>query len=215
MKWRVETVKIFRNVSNNMRCNLSQALKKVEKRACKPDSVPFEASLIRRWPFLWNLGYPRLQATYPGTLAGPTSPPFWWRMTSSSKQRFVPLFGFAPGDAYPATCVTTSAVGSYPTISPLPDWSKCLSHRRYLFCGAGVGLLRLGVTQHLALWSPDFPLTDIPWAITRPTSTTAYYRKTRRKGMQGELENRRGLIQDFLFKMVGHEENTMAIGTVH
>jgi len=39
-------------------------------------------------------------------------------MTSPSKQRLVPLFGFAPGDAYPATCVTTSAVGSYPTISP-------------------------------------------------------------------------------------------------
>lgn len=32
----------------------------------------------------------------------------------------VPLFGFAPGDAYPAICVATNAVGSYPAISPLP-----------------------------------------------------------------------------------------------
>jgi len=38
---------------------------------------------------------------------------------------------------------------------------QSISHRRYIFCGAGVGLLRLGVTQHLALWSPDFPLTLI------------------------------------------------------
>jgi hypothetical protein len=33
----------------------------------------------------------------------------------------VPLFGLAPGDAYRAVCVTTAAVGSYPTFSPLPD----------------------------------------------------------------------------------------------
>lgn len=38
----------------------------------------------------------------------------------SRKAGSVPLFGFAPGDAYPAICVTTDAVGSYPTISPLP-----------------------------------------------------------------------------------------------
>lgn len=31
------------------------------------------------------------------------------------------LFGLAPGDAYPANHVATAAVGSYSTISPLPD----------------------------------------------------------------------------------------------
>ena len=31
------------------------------------------------------------------------------------------LFGLASGDAYPAGGVTTPAVGSYPTVSPLPD----------------------------------------------------------------------------------------------
>jgi len=31
------------------------------------------------------------------------------------------LFGLAPGDACRAVCVTTNAVGSYPTVSPLPD----------------------------------------------------------------------------------------------
>ena len=31
------------------------------------------------------------------------------------------LFGLAPGDACRAVCVATDAVGSYPTVSPLPD----------------------------------------------------------------------------------------------
>ncbi len=31
------------------------------------------------------------------------------------------LFGLAPGDAYRAGDVTIPAVGSYPTVSPLPD----------------------------------------------------------------------------------------------
>jgi hypothetical protein len=62
------------------------------------------------------------------------------------------LFGLAPGDAYRAVCVTTDAVGSYPTVSPLPEPNGVLlGHRRFVFCGAGVGLLRLGVTQRPAL----------------------------------------------------------------
>ncbi len=40
------------------------------------------------------------------------------------------LLGFAPDEAYPATPVASGAVGSYPTISPLPE------NRRYFFCGA-------------------------------------------------------------------------------
>ncbi|CUS38531.1 hypothetical protein COMA2_50126 [Candidatus Nitrospira nitrificans] len=34
---------------------------------------------------------------------------------------YVFLFGLAPGDAYHAGDVTTTAVGSYPTVSPLPE----------------------------------------------------------------------------------------------
>ena len=51
------------------------------------------------------------------------------------------------------------AVGSYPTVSPLPRHHPKIVPGRFVFCGAHVGLLRLGVTQHPALWSPDFPLT--------------------------------------------------------
>lgn len=73
--------------------------------------------------------------------------------------RRVLLFGLAPGDACPAIHVAADAVGSYPTISPLPRDRSEDGPGRYIFCGAHVGLLRLGVTQHPALWSPDFPLT--------------------------------------------------------
>ncbi len=73
--------------------------------------------------------------------------------------RSVLLFGLAPGDAYPAIHVAMDAVGSYPTVSPLPRHHPKIVPGRFAFCGAHVGLLRLGVTQHPALWSPDFPLT--------------------------------------------------------
>ena len=44
------------------------------------------------------------------------------RLPCKAKQavRRVLLFGLAPGDAYPAVHVAANAVGSYPTISPLP-----------------------------------------------------------------------------------------------
>jgi hypothetical protein len=41
--------------------------------------------------------------------------------TFRKKPTDVFLFGLASGDAYPAGDVTTTAVGSYPTVSPLPE----------------------------------------------------------------------------------------------
>ncbi len=37
-----------------------------------------------------------------------------------------PLFGFAPGGVYHATTVASRAVGSYPTLSPLPPHVKAV-----------------------------------------------------------------------------------------
>jgi len=48
------------------------------------------------------------------------------------------LFGLAPDEVYPATPVTSGAVGSYPTISPLPI------ARRYIFCGTFSSLTAAG-----------------------------------------------------------------------
>src|SRR5437764_186096 len=44
-------------------------------------------------------------------------------------------------------------VSSYLTVSPLPPENR----RRSVLCGTFRGSPRLGVTQHPALWSPDFP----------------------------------------------------------
>ena len=45
-------------------------------------------------------------------------------------------------------------VGSYPTVSPLP---ASQGRGRFVFCGTFRKSPFLGVTQRLALWSPDFP----------------------------------------------------------
>lgn len=68
-----------------------------------------------------------------------------------------------------ATRVTTCAVGSYPTISPLPlhciggFFSVALSSR----------LPSPGVTRHFALWSPDFPLSKRTWKAVATATRTA------------------------------------------
>ena len=50
-----------------------------------------------------------------------------------------------------------TAVGSYPTVSPLPATSVNSSAGGLLSAALSVGLPRLGVTQHPALWCSDFP----------------------------------------------------------
>ena len=64
--------------------------------------------------------------------------------------------------------VTSRAVRSYRTLSPLPD-PTCVGHRRFALCCTSRGLLHPpGVTWHLALWSPDFP----PLRPSPPKRTT-------------------------------------------
>jgi len=48
------------------------------------------------------------------------------------------LFGLASGGVYPAIAVTGNAVGSYPTLSPLPV------NRRFAFCGTFPGVAPAG-----------------------------------------------------------------------
>ncbi len=91
-----------------------------------------------------------------------------------------------------------------PVMSPPPRWALtppfhpylCLSdqmgsirlgHRRFDFCGAGVGLLRLGITQRPAHGVRTF--LPIPTSTERPSSpppTRVQYTKGRRR-KQGEL----------------------------
>lgn len=52
----------------------------------------------------------------------------------SSRPTYAPLFGLAPGRVCLATYVTVSAVGSYPTVSPLPPARFDSSGWRFVFC---------------------------------------------------------------------------------
>ena len=70
-----------------------------------------------------------------------------------------PLFGLAPGGVYPASPVTGAAVRSYRTFSPLPlDSALAGLARGGMFSVAlSLGSPPVGVTDHPALRSPDFP----------------------------------------------------------
>ena len=77
---------------------------------------------------------------------------------NSAGRTLVSLFGLAPGGVYPAVVVTNNAVRSYRTISPLPISEETGG----IFSAAlAVSLRCPGVTWHLALWSPDFPLVSL------------------------------------------------------
>jgi len=68
------------------------------------------------------------------------------------------LFGLAPAGVYPAASVTSRAVSSYLTISPLPNLSIVGGvFSVALSVAVGKSLRRPGVTWQRAQWSPDFP----------------------------------------------------------
>ena len=67
------------------------------------------------------------------------------------------LFGLAPGGVYPAVRVTTHAVRSYRTISPLPGAGGIPTPGGIFSVALSVDLRRPGVTWHPVPWSPDFP----------------------------------------------------------
>lgn len=86
----------------------------------------------RTWrPFILDACYHAPRATYPDDEAG-NSPEGCPSMSS--------LFGFAPGGVYRAAPVASRAVGSYPTLSPLPQPRP----RRFAFCGTIPGVTPAG-----------------------------------------------------------------------
>ena len=103
---------------------------------------------------------------------------------AQDEQPYRALFGLAPNGVCTAFNVTTEAVSSYLTFSPLPPFllspleitaaiSGTQSWKFFEFLRArkqggsifsvalSIGFRLLGVTQHSALWSSDFPLPDI------------------------------------------------------
>ena len=75
------------------------------------------------------------------------------------------LFGIAPGGACLAGPVTSPAVGSYPTVSPLPmqAWAVC-SLWRFPW-----GYPRRALPGTVPSWSPDFPRRLLA-AVIRPSA---------------------------------------------
>ena len=75
-----------------------------------------------------------------------------------------PLFGLAPGGVYHANNVAINAVRSYHTISPLPA-----SAGGIFSVALSMSSRPPGITWHLVLWSPDFPLLKNQQRLPRPT----------------------------------------------
>src|SRR5437764_4246738 len=95
-----------------------------------------------RRPSLLDGGYPPPPATYPGATE---------RATPGPAAPARPLRGLAPGEVYPAG----RSPGRWWALTPPLHPYRML--RRYVSVALSVGLPRLGITQHLALWSSDFP----------------------------------------------------------
>ena len=86
------------------------------EKTCKPDSVP--SGICSHTVVIISLGFelPRTSSDLPEDLSRASRSPLPTRGTT-----VVFLFGLASSDAYRAGDVTIPAVGSYPTVSPLPD----------------------------------------------------------------------------------------------
>ena len=76
---------------------------------------------------------------------------------SDASHVIAPLFGLAPDEACHAVRVATSAVGSYPTISPLPARKRVANLGGLFSVALSVALRRPAVNRHPALRGPDFP----------------------------------------------------------
>jgi hypothetical protein len=128
----------------------------------KPVSVPLRVTAI-------HLGRTLLSGSsdLPGSRTGRAAPP--------------PLFGLAPRGVCHAGRITSAAVRSYRTISPLPHPKA----RRYIFCCAvREACAPPAVSRHAALWRPDFPL-PFPEAAVRPPALPDNCRNFQRSFVRG------------------------------
>ncbi len=97
------------------------------------------------------IGYPSAQAPYPRLRrTGPVRAPQW----QAGARR---LCGLAGGGVCPAAAVTSGAVRSYRTISPLPDPARKRAIGGVFSVTLSLGSPRVAVSDHRALPSSDFP----------------------------------------------------------
>ena len=140
----------------------------------KPDSVP-----QRSRPLCLDDHFSGIRVT--SNLKRPTRRPRPGQSVCTTPVRsraHVFLFGLAPGDAYPAGDVTIPAVGSYPTVSPLPEprrpdgipspWPSAVY---FLWCWCRIA--PPGSYPAPCPWSPDFP-PDTGVSSDHPVFTLAH-----------------------------------------
>ncbi len=138
-------------------CNPGQSISRV-----------LSTSPKRGWAII-SLGRrsPAGSCSLPGTVGRAALPP---------RREMVPAWPCS-GRGLPGRRITAAPVVSYTTLSPLPN-------QRYLWLGGllsvalSVGLPLLGVTQHPALWSPDFPPRSTIRAITWRTRAKCFSKET-------------------------------------
>ena len=94
-----------------------------------------------------------------------------------------PLLGLAPGGVYHASPVTSAAVGSYPTLSPLPS-GRSLRAVSFLwhFPSAHAGR---PLAVALSTWSPDFPPV---WGYPHTSGCPAIWSGGGYRGVGGEAQ---------------------------
>ena len=136
------------------------------RRACKPDFVQGVAP--SGWPFLWTRGCPRASSCQPGCLGQKPNP---------GVAPATSLFGIAPGGACRAAPVTRRAVGSYPTVSPLP---RPEGQGGFISVALSVGSLRPGVTRHRGLVESGLSSNGCPPAAIQPSAHPSATRGRRR-----------------------------------
>jgi hypothetical protein len=137
----------------------------------------------RRWPSISAGGYPPAPAAYPGDRRPPKR-----ALADGQSSPCLALLrvGFAEPPGSPRALVR-----SYRTVSPLP----VRRHRSVAAIGGlfsvalSCGSPRLGVTQHLALWSPDVPRTGAEARGTWPPGRLATGRSVSRDSPDNCLVN--------------------------
>src|SRR5580658_8680894 len=125
--------------------------------------LPKERALGQtRRPFLWTAHCWAVLATHPGPRSAGDGAARLCRRTER------PLFGLAPGGACHAVPVTRSAVGSYPTLSPLPSAE---ASGGLLSVALSLGSPPAGVTRRLVVVEPGLssPASEDASATARPS----------------------------------------------
>ena len=107
----------------------------------------------------WEANKPSSVTRFRGRIIslGPTLPPASSSLpgTRNGAGSSLSLLGLAPGGVYHAAPVTSRAVRSYRTVSPLPVPSRAIGG--LLSVALSVASRRPAVSRHPALWSSDFP----------------------------------------------------------